>query len=176
MVYLALDPQLQREVAIKALRGSASTADALLNEARAVGRLSHPGIVPVFEVGEASPAQHNATSGGRTGAYLVFEYVAGPTLADVLKEQGALAPALAVRMLLPALEAVAYAHSRDVIHRDLKPPCMVPNNLSRPTPRIWLASRMRWAAQHSWVPLLTWRPNMHRMAAPARKWTFFLQA
>ncbi len=121
VVYLALDPQLQREVAIKALRGSASTADALLNEARAVGRLSHPGIVPVFEVGEASPAQHNATSGGRTGAYLVFEYVAGPTLADVLKEQGALAPALAVRMLLPALEAVAYAHSRDVIHRDLKP-------------------------------------------------------
>ena len=121
VVYLALDPQLQREVAIKALRGSASTAEALLNEARAVGRLSHPGIVPVFEVGEASPAQHNATSGGRTGAYLVFEYVAGPTLADVLQEQGALAPALAVRMLLPALEAVAYAHSRQVIHRDLKP-------------------------------------------------------
>lgn len=121
VVYLALDPQLQREVAIKALRGSAATADALLNEARAVGRLSHPGIVPVFEVGEASPAQHNATSGGRTGAYLVFEYVAGPTLADVLHEQGALAPALAVRMLLPALEAVAYAHSCQVIHRDLKP-------------------------------------------------------
>lgn len=121
VVYLALDPQLQREVAIKALRGSASTAEALLNEARAVGRLSHPGIVPIFEVGEASPAQHNATSGGRTGAYLVFEYVAGPTLADVIREQGALAPELAVGMLLPALEAVAYAHSRQVIHRDLKP-------------------------------------------------------
>ena len=121
VVYLALDPQLQREVAIKALRGSASTADALLNEARAVGRLSHPGIVPVFEVGEAFPAQHNATSGGRTGAYLVFEYVAGPTLADVLEAQGALAPKLAVRMLLPALEAVAYAHACQVIHRDLKP-------------------------------------------------------
>ncbi|MEY2954195.1 MAG: hypothetical protein RLZZ401_2282, partial [Pseudomonadota bacterium] len=110
VVYLGFDLQLQREVAIKALRGPGTSAEMLLNEARAVSKLSHPGIVPIFDVGEAP-----------SGPYLVFEYVPGPTLADVLQDQGPLATELAVQMLLPALDAVAYAHAAGVIHRDLKP-------------------------------------------------------
>lgn len=112
VVYLAFDPQLHREVAVKVFRGQADNADALLNEARAVSRLSHAAIIPVFE------AAHDAQEGV---AYLVFEYVAGPTLAEVLHQQGALEPLLVVKMLLPVLDAVAYAHANGVIHRDLKP-------------------------------------------------------
>lgn len=116
VVYLGFDPQLQREVAIKALQGEAASMEALLNEARAVGRLSHPGIVPVFEVG-----QGDAGSAAPGAPYLVFEYVPGRTLAEVLQLQGAIEAELAVRLLLPALDAVAYAHESGVIHRDLKP-------------------------------------------------------
>lgn len=112
VVYLAFDPQLHREVAVKALRGAADAAEALLNEARAVSRLSHPAIIPVFEAAQAQ---------GDTGAYLVFEYVEGPTLSELLRQQGVLEPTLAVRTLLPVLDAVAYAHAHQVIHRDLKP-------------------------------------------------------
>lgn len=120
VVYLAFDPQLHREVALKALRGSADTARALLNEARAVSRLSHAAIIPVFEAANAT--LDDAENGkGASSAYLVFEYVPGPTLAEVLRQQGALVPSLAVKMLLPVLDAVAYAHANNVIHRDLKP-------------------------------------------------------
>ncbi len=118
-VYLAFDPQLRREVALKALRGSADTAKALLNEARAVSRLSHAAIIPVFEAAQAEVSGDASETGGR--AYLVFEYVSGPTLAELLRQQGALVSSLAVKMLLPVLDAVAYAHANNVIHRDLKP-------------------------------------------------------
>ncbi len=118
-VYLAFDPQLRREVALKALRGSSDTAKALLNEARAVSRLSHAAIIPVFEAAQAEVTGDAKDAGSR--AYLVFEYVSGPTLAELLRQQGALVPSLAVKMLLPVLDAVAYAHANNVIHRDLKP-------------------------------------------------------
>lgn len=112
-VYVAFDPQLQREVALKALTlqsvGGEMT-EAMLHEARAVSQLSHPAIVPVFEAGE-----HQGQP------YLVFEYVPGQTLADRLRTAGAMSPERAVHLMLPVLEAVAFAHSRQVIHRDLKP-------------------------------------------------------
>ena len=108
VVYLAFDPQLHREVAVKSLRLTEETPDAadmLLNEARAVSRLSHPALVPVFEAGE---------HGGNP--YLVFEYVAGQTLAEQLAESGAQEPEKVVDLLLPVLDAVEYAHANRVSH------------------------------------------------------------
>ena len=112
-VYLGFDPQLQREVAIKTwhfnMQDPAQNA-VLLAEARAVGKLRHPNIVPIFDAGEEA---------GKL--YLVFEYVPGQTLASFLEKSGALTPVKAVFILRPVLDAIAQAHARGIIHRDLKP-------------------------------------------------------
>ncbi len=113
VVHLAWDPQLEREVALKALHlGPRPGHDnaSLLAEARAVSRLRHPGIVPVFEAGE---------DGG--DPYLVFEYVPGESLAALLDRRGALPAGEAVERMLEVLAALAEAHAQGVIHRDLKP-------------------------------------------------------
>ena len=112
-VYAAFDPHLHREVALKALHlvgDQTEAATAMLHEARAVSRLSHPAIVPVFDAGE---------EGGQP--YLVFEYVPGQTLAARLHITGSLPAERAVALLLPILEALAYTHEHQVVHRDLKP-------------------------------------------------------
>ena len=113
VVYLGFDPQLQREIAIKTLhfaRPDPAQNQSLLAEARAVGRMRHPSIVPIFEAGE---------EGG--DLYLVFEYVPGSNLADFLKQSGALPPVKAISILRPILDAVVHAHAQGIIHRDLKP-------------------------------------------------------
>jgi serine/threonine protein kinase len=112
-VWRAFDPRLDREVALKLHRAQASDPQALglwLREARAVSRLSHPHIVPIFEadVHEQHP-------------YLVFELVEGPTLAQRLRSHGAMPAGDAVKLLLGVLEALMHAHEGGVIHRDLKP-------------------------------------------------------
>jgi eukaryotic-like serine/threonine-protein kinase len=112
-VWLAHDDRLDREVALKLLEeaGDAASIDQWLHEARAVARLAHPHLVPVFEADE---------SDGRP--YLVFEYVAGPTLAQHLRERGGALPAReAVGLMLGVLDALALAHERGIVHRDLKP-------------------------------------------------------
>ena len=111
-VWLAHDPRLDREVALKLL-DPAADAEALnewLTEARAVSRLTHPNIVPVFEADE-----HEGQS------YLVFEYVEGPTLAEARRKKPAFPPKEAVAMLLGVLDALSAAHERGIVHRDLKP-------------------------------------------------------
>ena len=113
VVYLGFDPQLQREIAIKTLHFSKPDPQqnqTLLNEARTVGKLRHPNIVPIFEAGE---------EGG--DLYLVFEYVPGKSLAGHLRESGALSSAKALNLIRPILDAIAYANGQGVIHRDLKP-------------------------------------------------------
>ncbi|MFZ3083765.1 serine/threonine-protein kinase, partial [Rhodoferax ferrireducens] len=113
-VWLAFDPRLERDVAIKLMKiGAGSDASALaqwLQEARSVSRLTHPNIVPVFEadVQDQQP-------------YLVFEYVPGQTLADRLAKQGAILPIDAVALMLGVLDALVVAHAAGVVHRDLKP-------------------------------------------------------
>ncbi len=114
VVWLAFDPRLEREVAIKLMKvGKGSDASAIeqwLREARSVSRLTHPNIVPVFEadVQDQQP-------------YLVFEYVRGKTLSSVLGKRGALPPAEAVALMLDMLDALVVAHAAGVVHRDLKP-------------------------------------------------------
>jgi serine/threonine protein kinase len=111
-VWLAHDERLDREVALKLLdtRADDLTLDEWLHEARAVSRLSHPHIVPVFEADENQ---------GRP--YLVFEYVPGPTLAAHLRERGAVPAREAAALMRSVLDALAAAHERGIVHRDLKP-------------------------------------------------------
>ncbi|PPE73586.1 serine/threonine protein kinase [Solimonas fluminis] len=109
-VYLAWDPDLQREVAIKRLLpsrgGPAARPQA---EARHVSRLRHPNIVPIFDMGEQDGQPH-----------LVFEYVAGQTLQQQLA-QGALPARRAAELMVGVLEALEQAHAQGIVHRDLKP-------------------------------------------------------
>lgn len=113
-VWLAFDPRLEREVAVKLLRPETGADAALvsqwLQEARSVSRLTHPNIIPVFEadVQDQQP-------------YLVFEYAPGQTLAALLHQRGALPPGEAVGLMVDVLEALAVAHAAGIVHRDLKP-------------------------------------------------------
>jgi len=123
-VWLAFDPRMEREVAIKVMRpGDGSDDKAVstwLQEARSVGRVTHPNIVPVYE----------ADVHGRQ-PYLVFEYVAGKTLDQLVQERGALPPPEAVALMMDVLDAVAVAHAAGVVHRDLKPSNVLVNAAGR---------------------------------------------
>lgn len=116
-VYLAHDADLDRSVAIKTVRAlglDEHTREVFLqrfkNEARAAARLHHPNIVQIFDVGEDRTV----------GPYLVFEYVAGKTLMERLRE-GPLPPEQAVEVAEQVAGALDTAHIAGVIHRDLKP-------------------------------------------------------
>lgn len=113
VVYLGNDPQLQRDVAIKTMHFAKPNPEQnkmLLAEARMVSKLRHPNIVPIFDAGE---------EGG--DIYLVFEYVPGKNLADLLHSGGAFAAQKAVDIMIQVLDAVSAAHAKKIIHRDLKP-------------------------------------------------------
>ncbi len=114
-VYRARDPLIERTVAIKTvpiaeLRQEGADAEArFLREAQSAGRLSHPNIVTIYDVGEA---------GGL--AYIAMEYLPGRTLRDIMNG-GPMPLDLALDTALQMAEALAFAHEHGVIHRDIKP-------------------------------------------------------
>ena len=114
VVYLGRDVRLERLVAIKVLpprlAADAELRERFLREARTAAKLSHPNIVPVFRAGE---------SDGH--AFFVMEYVDGESLAERVRARGALPPAEVVVYLREVAWALAYAHARGVVHRDVKP-------------------------------------------------------
>jgi WD40 repeat protein len=115
IVFLAFDPRLRREVALKIPRPDTLATPALRrrfqHEARAAAGLDHPNLVPVYEAGEIGPV-----------SYIASAYCPGPTLARWLKQLEELLPAQAAATLVATLaEAVHYAHSHGILHRDLKP-------------------------------------------------------
>src|SRR5256714_14882598 len=110
VVYLARDVQLDRDVAIKVLpahlAGDPASRERFLREARMAARLSHPHIVPIHRVSEASGF-----------VFFVMSYVEGETLGERLRTPGPLPPAEAVRVLRAVSWALAYAHGRGTVHR-----------------------------------------------------------
>jgi serine/threonine-protein kinase len=114
VVYLARDVQLDRDVAIKVLpphlARTAESRERFKREARMAAGLSHPHIVPIHRVGDA---------GGFV--FFVMSYVQGETLGERLRSRGPLPPADAARVLREVAWALAYAHGRGIVHRDIKP-------------------------------------------------------
>ena len=122
-VWLGYDPRLQREVAVKVINPDADAASVAqwLDEARAVSRLAHPNIVPVFEAD-----QDGAVS------FMVFEYVTGPTLTELLRQRGKLPEREAATLMRDVLDAIATAHAQGIVHRDLKPSNILMDAQGRP--------------------------------------------
>ena len=113
-VYRARDTRLDRTVAIKLLPSELASApgrrvERFRHEARAIGRITHPNICTLHDVGEDDSA-----------FFLVMEYVEGVTLARRL-EDGPLPLALALRIAIGIADALDHAHRSGVVHRDLKP-------------------------------------------------------
>ncbi len=110
VVYLASDPDLDRKVAIKTLNQRARDPQKLLNEARNVARLDHANIVALFEL----DLDHEPP-------YMVYQLASGRPLKDLVDRRESLPASRVVEIMIQVLDAVHYAHQRDVLHRDLTP-------------------------------------------------------
>jgi serine/threonine-protein kinase len=115
IVYKAVDPAIDRVVAIKTIRLSLSDEELLFYEARfaqeikTVGKLNHPHIVTIYDVGRTDEY-----------AYMAMEFIEGPELKMLMGGKPLHAPT-AVNLIAQTAEGLAFAHSRDIIHRDVKP-------------------------------------------------------
>ena len=111
VVWLAFDEKLEREVAVKIVErdGGGPVPERATREARVAARLNHPGIVALYELGEDDHA-----------VYLVSELVHGRTMAE-LGRAGALSDRDVARIGVALCDALAHAHDRKVVHRDVKP-------------------------------------------------------
>ena len=113
-VYLAYDTILDRNVAVKVLRGDLSNDEKFVRrfqrEALAASSLTHPNIVEVYDVGEDNGEY-----------YIVMEYIEGKHLKNLLKKRGKLTLSEAVDIMLQITDGMAAAHDSYIIHRDIKP-------------------------------------------------------
>ena len=113
-VYLAYDTILDRNVAVKVLRGDLATDEKFVRrfqrEAMSASALSHPNIVEMYDVGEDDG-----------NYFIVMEYIDGKTLKNLIKKRGALTVAEVVDIMLQLTSAISCAHDSYIIHRDIKP-------------------------------------------------------
>ncbi|MFQ5768842.1 MAG: serine/threonine-protein kinase, partial [Acidobacteriota bacterium] len=118
-VYLAHDPEINRKVAIKTIHlpeglSAAERAEAqarFQREVQAAGRLVHPHIITIFDVGQDA----------RGVTFVAMEYVQGPTLEEWTRPGRLLEPRIVASIACQAADALAYAHRHKIVHRDIKP-------------------------------------------------------
>ncbi|HET9209114.1 MAG TPA: serine/threonine-protein kinase, partial [Thermoanaerobaculia bacterium] len=124
IVYRALEPSLERRVAIKSLHARMLAGEEpetarehrlrFLQEARAAAALSHPGAATIYRIGEEEGTP-----------YIAMEWLEGKTLERLIQEEGKLPPERAVRLLVDLLGTLDAAHRNGVVHRDIKPANLV---------------------------------------------------
>src|SRR5688572_9993946 len=112
-IFRAVDTQLGRDVAIKLLRPEylrdPDFSSRFRQEAQNAASLNHPNVVSVFDYGEDP-----------SGPYIVMEFVDGEDLATILRRNGSLPPSQAARIAGAVARALAAAHARGIVHRDVK--------------------------------------------------------
>src|SRR5438045_3900046 len=115
VVYRARDQRLDRIVAIKLLRPQFTTAEAsrkrFLNEARTAAGLNHPNVVDIYDFGE----------GPDGSMFIAMQYVEGQNFKDILQRRGRMTAADLIAIIPQVCHALTAAHSRGLIHRDVKP-------------------------------------------------------
>ena len=112
-LFLARDPAIDRLVAIKLLRHGLDTEalrERFAREARAAGRLRHPHIVTIFDVGE-----HDGDP------FIAMEFLAGETLAELIRDGARLSLSRRLKLLEELCDGLGYAHRAGLVHRDIKP-------------------------------------------------------
>ncbi len=123
IVYRALEPSLERRVAIKSLHAQMLAGEEpearehrlrFLQEARAAAALSHPGAATIYRIGEEDGTP-----------YIAMEWLEGKTLERLIQEEGKLPPERAVRLMIDLLGTLDAAHRNGVVHRDVKPANLV---------------------------------------------------
>jgi tRNA A-37 threonylcarbamoyl transferase component Bud32/tetratricopeptide (TPR) repeat protein len=118
IVYKALDPDIEREVAIKTIRFDTLTEGMekeelltrVIREAKAAGRLNHPNIITIYDVVRDKDL-----------TYIVMQYVDGPSLQTVIDSGKSFSPQEIIDTLKPVSEALDFAHEGGIVHRDIKP-------------------------------------------------------
>jgi serine/threonine protein kinase len=124
-VFRARDRLLERSVALKILHAhyaeDEDTIERFRREARAVAQLSHPNIVTVIDRGEEDGRQ-----------FIVFEYIDGQTLKEIVEERGPLPVREAVELAIGVAHGLAFAHANGLVHRDVKPQNVLLNGDGKP--------------------------------------------
>jgi len=129
VVYKALDPDIDREVAIKLIRFDTMTEEGdmedmvrrFIREAQSAGRLEHPNIVTIYEVGREA-----------NQSYIVMQYIEGDSLKKIISSRKKMALPEVVQMIARLCDALDYAHKHKIIHRDIKPANILVNKAGQP--------------------------------------------
>lgn len=117
-VYKGIDPAINRPVALKTIRLDfvndpaelAELKERLFREAQAAGKLSHPNIVTIYDVGSEASLQ-----------YIAMEYLEGQTLEELIKRKTKFNYKIIAQIIVQVCNALTYAHERGIVHRDIKP-------------------------------------------------------